>query len=162
MPSQPSPRPDGPTTPEPATDLRTFAVLLRRVDSELGRVTRDFARGQGLHHSDVQALAALLDGLAATPGQLQRHLSLTSGAVSACLRRLEQGGHIERVRDTGDARVVRLRYTESGRALAREHFRPLARTTEDVRRGFDEAELRTIVRFLEALADRLEEVPDGP
>ncbi|GGV40063.1 hypothetical protein GCM10010182_75780 [Actinomadura cremea] len=161
MPSQPSPRPDGPIPPEPATGLRTFAVLLRRVNSELGRVTREFAREQGLHHSDVQALAALLDGLATTPGELQRHLSLTSGAISACLRRLEEGGHIERVRDTADARVVRLRYTESGRTLAREHFRPLARTTEDVRRDFDEAELRTIVRFLEALAGGLEAGPDA-
>ncbi|OLT16591.1 hypothetical protein BJF79_18310 [Actinomadura sp. CNU-125] len=135
--------------------MRTFATLLRRVNSELGRVTRDFARDHDLHHSDVQALAALLDGIATTPGGLQRHLGLTSGAISACLGRLERGGHIERVRDTADARVVRLRYTDSGRALAREHFRPLARTTENIRGEFDEAELRTIVRFLESLAEGL-------
>ncbi|RSN71039.1 MarR family transcriptional regulator [Actinomadura sp. WAC 06369] len=125
------------------------------MNAELGRATRDFARAQGLHQSDVQALAALLDGIATTPGELQRHLALTSGAISACLRRLERGGHIERVRDPDDARIVRLRYTESGRALAREHFRPLARTTEDVRRGFDETELHTIVRFLTELSHGL-------
>ncbi|MEV5829644.1 MarR family winged helix-turn-helix transcriptional regulator [Spirillospora sp. NPDC052242] len=156
MSSPPSPCPDD-ALPNSGTDLRTFAELLRRVNAELGRVTRDFAREHGLHHSDVQALAALLDGIATTPGQLQRHLSLTSGAISACLQRLERGGHIERVRDPHDARVVRLRYTESGRALAREHFRPLARTTEDVRRGFDESELLTIVRFLTELADGLDD-----
>ncbi|MBE1536692.1 MarR family winged helix-turn-helix transcriptional regulator [Actinomadura algeriensis] len=161
MSSQPFPPSDGPNTPEPGTDLRTFATLLRRVNSELGHVTRGFARDQGLHHSDVQALAALLDGIATTPGQLQRHLGLTSGAISACLRRLETGGHIERVRDTADARVVRLRYTESGRALARAHFRPLARATEHVLAGFGEDELRTIARFLEALADGVEQERDG-
>ncbi|MCF2436360.1 MarR family transcriptional regulator [Streptomyces thinghirensis] len=33
-----------------------------------------------------------------TPGRLREHLGLTSGAVTACVDRLERAGHVRRVR----------------------------------------------------------------
>ncbi|BFO16729.1 hypothetical protein SHKM778_31170 [Streptomyces sp. KM77-8] len=54
-----------------------------------------------------------------TPGRLRKQLNLTSGAVTACLDRLERAGHIRRVRAAGDRRVVYLEYAEQSRSLAR-------------------------------------------
>ncbi|MFE9859977.1 MarR family winged helix-turn-helix transcriptional regulator [Streptomyces sp. NPDC005780] len=146
---------DGPT------GLQSFAVLLRRMTSEFNRLTHEFAQAQGLHPTDVQALVAILDaehgedGSAMTPGRLREQLDLTSGAVTACLDRLERAGHIHRVRDGSDRRVVRLHYAPAAKLVARDFFSPLATATDAARRQFDEDELQVVVRFLEAMNDEL-------
>ncbi|MFD7862024.1 MarR family winged helix-turn-helix transcriptional regulator [Streptomyces sp. NPDC057682] len=143
------------------TGLQSFAVLLRRMNSEFNRITHEFAQAQGLHATDVQALIAILDAErggaegAMTPGRLRDQLDLTSGAVTACLDRLERAGHIRRVRDTGDRRVVHLHYAAPAKRVARDFFQPLAAGTDAARRQFDEDELRVVVRFLEAMNDEL-------
>ncbi|MEU6686832.1 MarR family winged helix-turn-helix transcriptional regulator [Streptomyces sp. NPDC046832] len=138
------------------TGLQSFAVLLRRMNSEFNRIAQEFAQEQGLHLTDMQALIAILDadsdpdaaGEPMTPGRLRGQLNLTSGAVTACLDRLERAGHIRRVRDAGDRRVVHLHYAEAARGLARDYFRPLARSTDAARGRFSPEELEVVVRFL--------------
>ena len=51
-----------------------------------------------------------------TPKRLREHLWLTSGAVTACVDRLERAGHIRRVRENADRRVVHLYYAADARA----------------------------------------------
>ncbi|WP_405406865.1 MarR family winged helix-turn-helix transcriptional regulator [Streptomyces sp. NBC_01104] len=143
------------------TGLQSFAVLLRRMNSEFNRLTHEFAQKQGLHPTDVQALIAILDadhgevGSAMTPGRLREQLDLTSGAVTACLDRLERAGHVRRSRDSGDRRVVHLHYAPAAKLVARDFFMPLAASTDAARRQFDEDELLVVVRFLEAMNDEL-------
>ncbi|WP_237321066.1 MarR family winged helix-turn-helix transcriptional regulator [Streptomyces sp. JJ36] len=157
----PPPGRDGPEPPASAAGLRSFAVQLRRMNAAFQRTAQEFARSQGLHHTDVAALIAILDGDgkggALTPGRLRDHLRLTSGAVTACLDRLERAGHVRRVRDAADGRVVHLHYAPLGRSVARESFRPLARSVDATRQEFTEAELRTVLRFLRTLNDHLDE-----
>ncbi|MER7899758.1 MarR family winged helix-turn-helix transcriptional regulator [Streptomyces sp. NPDC096046] len=141
------------------TGLQTFAVLLRRMNSEFNRITQEFAQDQGLHLTDMQALIAILAADSdpdagdepMTPGRLRGELNLTSGAVTACLDRLERAGHIRRVRGAGDRRVVHLHYADAARGLARDYFRPLARSTEAARGRFSPEELEVVVRFLAEL-----------
>lgn len=148
----------GSTTPAPPapedcpTGLPSFAVQLRRMNSEFNRIVQEFAQAHGLHLTDMQALIAILDienpDTPMTPGRLRRQLNLTSGAMTACLDRLERAGHIRRVRAADDRRVVHLEYADRAKDLAREYFRPLARTTDTVRERFTTDELRVVVRFL--------------
>ncbi|GGN44809.1 hypothetical protein GCM10012285_27770 [Streptomyces kronopolitis] len=104
---------------EDPAGLQAFAVLLRRMNGEFNRIAQEFARAQGLHLTDVQALIAVLDdnrGKDAgpmTPGRLRKQLNLTSGAMTTCLDRLEKVGHIRRVRAADDRRVVHLHYAEA-------------------------------------------------
>lgn len=142
------------------TGLQSFAVLLRRMNSEFNRIAHEFAQSHGLHLTDVQALIAILDadadadadpeagGEPMTPGRLRKQLNLTSGAVTACVDRLERAGHIRRVRAVDDRRVVHLQYAEGARSLARDYFRPLARSTDAARGRFTPEELTVITRFL--------------
>ncbi|MEV8346939.1 MarR family winged helix-turn-helix transcriptional regulator [Streptomyces niveus] len=149
---------DGGTAPGPA-DLRAFAVELRRMNGEINRLVHGFAADQGLHATDIQALAAILDAeTPLTPGRLRDHLGLTSGAVTACLDRLERAGHIRRSRESADRRVVHLHYLAGARSAARSHFRPLADATERARAGFSEPELAVVLRFLASVNDELTEV----
>ncbi|MGW2228211.1 MarR family winged helix-turn-helix transcriptional regulator [Streptomyces formicae] len=140
-------------------DLPSFAVQLRRLNGELNRVVHGFAAGQGLHATDVQALAAILDAdEPLTPGRLREHLGLTSGAVTACLDRLERAGHVHRSRESADRRVVHLHYPPAAKAAARAFFRPLAAATESTRAQFSEAELAVVLRFLTTLSQELTEL----
>jgi DNA-binding MarR family transcriptional regulator len=151
--------PESPTHPAEPPDLHAFAVLLRRTNAEFHRMTHAFAQAQGLAHTDVQALAAILDGDGQggpmTPGRLRARLDLTSGAVSACLGRLERAGHIVRTRDERDGRVVHLHYAEEGRRVARAAFRPLAESTAAALAEFTDDELAVVARFLHTLNTEL-------
>ncbi|MEU6243755.1 MarR family transcriptional regulator [Streptomyces sp. NPDC047024] len=153
----------------PADDpagLQSFAVLLRRLNGEFNRIAHEFAQTQGLHLTDVQALVAILDADPEegpmTPGRLRRQLDLTSGAMTACLDRLERAGHIRRVRADDDRRVVHLHYAEAARGVARDFFRPLAQGTEAARQRFSPAELGVVSRFLEEMNRELALLRSGP
>ncbi|MEK8142171.1 MarR family winged helix-turn-helix transcriptional regulator [Streptomyces sp. M10(2022)] len=137
-------------------ELHAFAVQLRRLNGEINRVVHSFAADQGLHATDVQALGTIMDAQApVTPGLLREHLGLTSGAVTACLDRLERAGHIRRARESTDRRVVHLHYLPNAKSAARAHFMPLAAATARAREGFSSGELTTALRFLSALNDEL-------
>ncbi|MFG3039704.1 MarR family winged helix-turn-helix transcriptional regulator [Streptomyces sp. NPDC048330] len=139
-----------------AGDLQSFAVALRRTQGEINRLVHGFAQTQGLHPTDVQALAVVLDSPEPlTPGRLREHLGLTSGAVTACLDRLERAGHIRRSRDSADRRVVHVRYEEGAKAAARRYFLPLAEAAERAREQFDAEELVVALRFLNTLNEEL-------
>lgn len=142
--------------PAPPADLQAFAVRLRRMNGEINRLVHGFAGDQGLHATDVQALAAILDAEEPmTPKRLREHLGLTSGAVTACVDRLERAGHVRRVRESADRRVVHLHYVPDARSAARAHFRPLADATQAARSRFTEEELSVVLRFLAAMNEEL-------
>lgn len=144
-------------------DLPAFAVQLRRMHGEIGRVIQQYAARQNLHATDVQALAAILDAPEPmTPTRLRALLGLTSGAVTACVDRLERAGHVRRVREDADRRVVHLQYVDDARAAARTHFRPLADAVRRAGADFDAHELAVALRFLTELNDILAEVPGEP
>ncbi|MEU9343417.1 MarR family winged helix-turn-helix transcriptional regulator [Streptomyces sp. NPDC048278] len=146
-----------------AGDLSAFAVQLRRMHGEIGRVIQQYAARQNLHATDVQALAAILDAPEpVTPTRLRTLLGLTSGAVTACIDRLERAGHVRRVREDADRRVVHLQYVADARAAARSHFRPLADALRQAGADFDEHELAVALRFLTELNDILARVPGEP
>ncbi|QFR97416.1 MarR family transcriptional regulator [Streptomyces tsukubensis] len=126
------------------------------MNGEINRLVHGFAVRHGLHPTDLQALAAILDADAPlTPGRLREHLGLTSGAVTACLDRLERAGHIHRKRESTDRRVVHLHYAAGARAAGREYFLPLAEATRRARDGFSETELSTVLRFLTSMNEEL-------
>jgi DNA-binding MarR family transcriptional regulator len=140
----------------PGSDLQAFAVQLRRMNGEINRLVHGFAGDHGLHATDVQALAAILDAEEPmTPGRLREHLGLTSGAVTACVDRLERAGHIRRVRESADRRVVHLYYAADARSAARTYFRPLARAAQAARTRFTEDELATALRFIAVMNEEM-------
>ncbi|MEV4950062.1 MarR family winged helix-turn-helix transcriptional regulator [Streptomyces sp. NPDC053755] len=146
----------------PGRELQAFAVRLRYLNGEMNRMAHSFAAAQGLHATDVQALAAILDSdTPLTPGRLREHLGLTSGAVTACLDRLERAGHVRRARESADRRVVHLHYAAGARAAARAHFLPLAEATARAQEGFSDEELSVALRFLTALNRELEELRES-
>ncbi|MFJ8885671.1 MarR family winged helix-turn-helix transcriptional regulator [Streptomyces sp. NPDC102402] len=131
------------------SELQALAVELRRMNGEINRLVHAFAHAQGLHATDVQALGAILDADAPlTPGRLREHLGLTSGAVTACLDRLERAGHVRRARESSDRRVVHLYYESGAKAAARSFFMPLAEAAAGARAVSGPQEMEAALRFL--------------
>ncbi|MGW8063877.1 MarR family winged helix-turn-helix transcriptional regulator [Streptomyces ziwulingensis] len=137
-------------------ELQELAARMRRMNGEINRLVHGFAGTHGVHATDVQALAAILDAREPmTPGRLREHLGLTSGAVTACVDRLERAGHVRRVRESADRRVVHLHYVPDARAAARTYFRPLAEAAAATCARFDEDEMAVVLRFFAAMNEEL-------
>jgi DNA-binding MarR family transcriptional regulator len=120
----------------PSTDPHSrddLDALLRRHSVEADRIGRAFCESHGMHRTDFQALGIVMDaerrGTPITPAGLARALSMTTGAVSAAIDRLERTGHLRRSRESTDRRLVHLHYTPHGMAVAQDFFRPSPATS---------------------------------
>ncbi|MDD3446954.1 MAG: MarR family transcriptional regulator [Zavarzinia sp.] len=89
------------------------------------RAYRPMLAAIGLTYPQYLAMLVLWEADDLTVGALGERLFLDSGTLTPLLKRLEALGHVERRRDPADERQVRVRLTESGRALeaeARKHY----------------------------------------
>jgi DNA-binding MarR family transcriptional regulator len=107
----------------------------------------------GLTDAQWKPLWMLKIGRATTAIELARQMDIDAGAVTRMLDRLEAKGLVERVRSEADRRVVHLRLTASGEAVAKKVPFVLAAVNNDFLRGFSEAEWKQLRRLLGRMAD---------
>lgn len=119
------------------------------------------ARDQGLHPTDFRCLGYLLErGEPVSPGDITAFLSITSGAGTALLKRLENLGFISRISNPADGRSVLVVLDEQAakepldlhRQISAEHARALT--------DFSDAEIEAIVTYLERV-ERLSRALNG-
>src|SRR3712207_4850110 len=91
-----------------------LADLARGHSSAGARYAAAVAKRMGIETSELAALEHLQDAGPMTPGQLGRRLSMSPGAVTALVDRLEGRGHVERTPNPKDRRSALLRVTERG------------------------------------------------
>ncbi|MFJ6013435.1 MarR family winged helix-turn-helix transcriptional regulator [Streptomyces sp. NPDC092952] len=93
-------------------------------------LSRRFAAWLGLHSTDATAVleiaAAEERGTPLSPARLSERISLSTGATTALLNRLEAAGHVTRSREHSDRRVITLRSGAHIQERADEFFGPLA------------------------------------
>lgn len=130
---------------------------MRRMTVESERLAHDFAGRHDLHSTDFQALVHVMEaegrGTPLSPGELGQALSLSSGATTAVVDRLERAGHLRRDRDPSDRRKVRLRWAEHGMAVAQNFFGGLLPLRDSVMGSMTDAELDVVRRFLASMSD---------
>ena len=104
---------------------------LRIYGGHYAELSRRFAAWLGLHSPDATAVleiaAAEERGTPLSPARLSERISLSTGATTALLNRLEAAGHVTRTREHSDRRVVTLRSGPHIQERADEFFGPLAR-----------------------------------
>ena len=120
--------------------------------AEAARLSQAFAVSQQLHHTDLNALLAVLaadrDGEPLTPGRLGRHFGLSSGATTAVIDRLERAGHVLRRPDEADRRRVTLHHGPAAPAVESAYYGPLGRRMDRMLATYSAAERSTAQRFL--------------
>ncbi|WTL20963.1 MarR family transcriptional regulator [Streptomyces sp. NBC_01506] len=145
---------------------------LRAFGANYTEFTHRFATWLGLHSTDAAALTEILyaedTGTPLSPARLSERVSLSSGATTILLNRLEQAGHIVRTRENTDRRVVTLRSSPEIRPRAIEFFGPYsARMAAEMSR-YTPQELRHFEDFIGKLRGTMNSLlaneyrPPGP
>ena len=119
--------------------------------------TASVARRMGLGISEIAALEHLQGAGELTPGQLGRLLSMTSGAVTALVDRLEAAGYVERVPNPRDRRSSLLRPTAVGTEEGKEHLYPLSVEFRKIVAGLCAEEREAAGRFMESVTAAISE-----
>ncbi|MEU4545551.1 MarR family winged helix-turn-helix transcriptional regulator [Nonomuraea dietziae] len=143
---------------------------LRAFGAHYTEFTGRFAAWLGLHSTDATALVEILyaedQGAPLSPTRLSERLSLTSGATTNLLNRLERLGHIVRTREHADRRVVTLRSSSLIEEPAREFFGPLGERLQALVAQYPPEQLEQFENFLgdlrATMTDLLAEQPPPP
>jgi DNA-binding MarR family transcriptional regulator len=116
------------------------------------------ATRHGMSYRDIYLLMTLRRaGRPLTPTELLAELSITMAAITKRIDRLVESGHVQRSRDPGDGRSIRIELTDAGRRLVDDDIRTnrqpefLAATAE-----FTPEERELLTTMLRRLLVRLE------
>ncbi|MBN1858418.1 MarR family transcriptional regulator [Candidatus Bipolaricaulota bacterium] len=112
----------------------------------------------GIHQGQLPVLAVLneQDGLPQT--DLAKVLHISPPAMTNLLKRLEQGGWIERRRDEQDHRVWRVYVTEKGRSVRVRLVGTFRQLESQLLGPFTEDEKRHLQRLLTKLTDQAKQL----
>ncbi len=130
-----------------------LADLLRGHSSAATRYAAALARRMGMGTSELAALEHLQGAGPMTPGRLGGRLSMSPGAVTALVDRLEGRGHVERTPNPEDRRSALLRQTEGGLRDSLENLWPYIAEMRSIEEGFTEEERAVISRYLKAATE---------
>lgn len=104
----------------------------------------------GMGWTDLQALYVLANHGPATPTELARRVNLTTGSASRMIDRLERAGFVRRTPDARDRRQVLIHPVPEAVAHVGGQYDSLNERHRRDLDGFDDDELRAVLRFLEA------------
>lgn len=139
-----------------------LVLLLRQLTVESDRFAEMFGEAHGLHRTDLNALAVIMDaaklGTPMSPSRLADALHLSASATTSVLDRLERAGHLYRDRNAADRRKVELRMHDQARKIGAEFFVPLGVRLSEAWRDLGDDERRTIARFLRSSIEATVEV----
>ena len=141
---------------EKASREELLTALVRQ--TRLSQIASDkmddaFCRRAGINLSDARCVD-LLDVLGPmTAGELAAAASLSPGAVTSLLDRLEEAGMVTRSRDAGDRRRVVVELTDHARKLAWDAYGPMADYGRPYLDQLSDEELARLVGFLEVATE---------
>ncbi len=104
----------------------------------------------GLGITDTKTISVLLQEGPMTAGQLGRRLSLTTGAVTNVIDRLERRGIVKRASDGKDRRKVIVTVNEKRLVTADRVYRSVGKAFERLLATYATEELEFLVRYFQA------------
>src|SRR5918997_3352286 len=129
------------------------ADLMREHASAATRYAASLAKRMGIGTSELAALEHLQAAGPMTLGQLGGRLSMSPGAVTALVDRLEGRGHVERTPNPQDRRSALLRETEGGLRETLEHLWPYIEEMRGIEERLTEEERTVISGYLKAATE---------
>jgi len=142
----------------------SLANLVREHSSAVIRHAAATAKRMGLEASELSTLEHLQAAGPMTLGQLGERLSMSPGAITALVDRLEKKGYVERLPNPKDRRSALVRETEAGLRDSLEHLWPYIEEMKGIEGRFSKEEREIICRFLSAATEathRHAGMPDG-
>ncbi len=131
----------------------SLANLVREHSSAVIRHAAATAKRMGLEASELSALEHLQAAGPMTLGRLGERLSMSPGALTALVDRLEKKGYVERLPNPKDRRSALVRETEAGLKDSLEHLWPYIEEMKGIEGRFSKEEREIISRFLSAATE---------
>jgi DNA-binding MarR family transcriptional regulator len=125
-----------------------LADLVREYTSAVLRHAAATAKRMSLEASELAALEHLQAAGPMTQKRLGERLSISPGAVTAMIDRLESRGYVERIPNPEDRRSALVLITKAGVEESVRHLWPYIEDMRGVEEGFLEEEREVIARFL--------------
>lgn len=151
---------DQPTPDTVAAQRERLLDGLRAYGGNYTELSRRFAAWLGLYSTDAAALLEITSaeehGTALSPARLSERILLSSGATTTLLNRLEQAGHIVRIREHSDRRVVTLHSSQHIQERADRFFTPLADRLDAMMEQYPSELLQQFEAFLTDLCSTME------
>ncbi|MGW8378012.1 MarR family transcriptional regulator [Streptomyces sp. ODS28] len=146
-----------------AAQRERLAEQLRAYGADFTELGRRFATLLGVHSTDAFALLEIASaeekGTPLSPALLGKRISLSSGAMTALLNRLEKAGYVSRTREHADRRVVTLRANARVKQLGEEFFGPVNARHDAVLAAYPPAVLQQFETLLTRLRAAMETQP---
>ena len=125
-----------------------LADLVREYTSAVLRHAAATAKRMSLEASELAALEHLQAAGPMTQKRLGERLSISPGAVTAMIDRLESRGYVERIPNPEDRRSALVLITRAGLKESLRHLWSYIEDMKGVEEGFSEEERDVIARFL--------------
>lgn len=141
---------------EGAMGARTLQLLRELLDvaQESGPT---LARRADLSHTELTALDQL-SRHPWGPGDLARHLGVTSAAATGIVDRLVARGHVERQPHEADRRRTQVVLTDSGRTEVLGHLMPMFVALDELDRSLSDEERAAVERYLAGAIDAVRRI----
>jgi DNA-binding MarR family transcriptional regulator len=124
--------------------------LVREHTSAVLRHAAATAKRMGLEASELAALEHLQAAGAMNQKRLGARLSMSPGAITAMIDRLQRRGYVERIPNPEDRRSALVNITRAGIEESLRHLWPYIMDMKGVEEGFSEEERAVVARFLRA------------
>ena len=125
-----------------------LADLVREYTSAVLRHTAATAKRMSLEASELAALEHLQDAGPMTQKRLGERLSMSPGAVTAMIDRLESKVYVERIPNPEDRRSALVLITKAGLEESVRHLWPYIEDMKGIEEGYSDEERAVIARFL--------------
>jgi DNA-binding MarR family transcriptional regulator len=142
----------------PQQDL---AELVREHTSAVLRHAAATAKRMSLEASELAALEHLQAAGPMTQKRLGERLSMSPGAVTAMIDRLESREYVQRIPNPEDRRSALVRITKAGLEESLRHLWPYIEEMKGVEEGFSEEERAVVARFLRAATRATHRAAEG-
>ena len=131
-----------------------ITMLMQELIASAVLTNERIARQVGLNVVDLQTYGVLVRrGEPMTPGQLAQVTELPSSTTTRVLDRLEDNGLVQREPDPIDRRKTWVHAVPLDHPEVNAAYESIVRKMEEVHADFTVADLRTVIRYLDAIKD---------
>ena len=140
---------------------QNLADLVREYTSAVLRHAAATAKRMSLEASELAALEHLQDAGPMPQKRLGERLSISPGAVTAMIDRLESRGYVQRTPNPEDRRSALVGITKAGIEESLRHLRHYIEDMRALEEGFSEEERAVVARFLRAATQASQRAAQG-
>lgn len=130
--------------------IERLNYLGQMVSTETALFHQAAAAAYGLGITDMKTLSVLMQEGDMTAGQLGKRLSLTSGAITNVIDRLEKRALVRRTYDPDDRRKVIVQITNNQQFAADSAYTSMGKNFTKLLAAYSSSELDFLVRYYEA------------